>query len=599
MFGDFLSGLRLRTLGIIIAIVTVCLYAPFLSHPFVSLDDDYLIYNNPDVKEMTSQTIKHVFTSYDPQLYIPLTFVSFQVDTKLFGMSPLAFHLTNLLLHIGNALLILWIIRRLTGKNFIAFFTAFFFAIHPLQTEAVLWASARKDTLAGFFFLLSIAFYLRYREQNYSRRYWGSVAAFFLGLLSKVSIIPLPFVLLLIDWWEEKKITKHMLLEKIPYLLLCALFGVIAIIGKATLFASASGSAVIALIPGKSTLFYLWKIFVPVGFSVIYPQSADFSTGMISLIAGALALIGSGFFLFYAFIKGKNRIAAFAVAWYLLLLLPSFSTSWKNGFLYFASDRYAYLAATGIFFLVAWRLDELNSKTNRSYGTAVAIAFSIALIPLTLLQSRTWASSAEMYRTVLRQYPDSVMALNNLGMELDRQEKTAEANDLYRKAIAAEPNNTLAYFNLAAHAGKAGNIDEAVGHYRKAIDVLAPEELTSRKEFTRFFWLADKMDDLGQEADATTLLKKLIAFAPSNGDAHGRLGFHLDRHGHAEEAIKELEEALRLGTNDVRSLSVLGKILAEKGDLAKARIVFTRILSIDPDNEEARQYLSEIQRRVP
>ena len=143
------------------------IYSRSLWNDFVLWDDDYLIVHNPLIRSLSPHAIWTAFTSYDPELYIPLTFLSYQLNYLIGGLHPFIFHLTNLLLHGINAMLISRIAFKLSQKNvWITAAAGLLFAVHPLHTEAIVWASARKDVLASTFFLVSLFLYLRYRESD-------------------------------------------------------------------------------------------------------------------------------------------------------------------------------------------------------------------------------------------------------------------------------------------------------------------------------------------------------------------------------------------------------------------------------------------------
>src|SRR3989338_4850543 len=177
--------------GVLFAALFI-VYGHSLWNGFVNWDDGLLIYENPIVQEFSFRSIYTAFTSYDPELYIPLTLLSYQWNHVVGGLNPFVYHLTNLILHAFNALFVAWIALLLGKNKWIAAVTGLIFALHPLHTEAVVWASSRKDVLAAFFALLSIGLYLLYQESGDRRSYLGSLVMFLLALLSKVSVILLP-----------------------------------------------------------------------------------------------------------------------------------------------------------------------------------------------------------------------------------------------------------------------------------------------------------------------------------------------------------------------------------------------------------------------
>lgn len=511
-----LRRLTANHVSVAIVLLALAAFAPGVGNAFVSLDDNYLIYANPAVQSMTWKNIIHVFTSYDPQLYIPLTFLSWQINAALFGMNPAALHLVNLLLHCVNAVLAFLILRRLSGSILIAAVAATLFAIHPIQTEAVLWAAGRKDLLSGLFLLLSTHAYLRYRENDAKRSLNWSVVFFALGLLSKISVVTLPVWLLVIDWLQKRRFDRRMFMEKSPYAVPAVILGVIAVVGKTRVLGS-SGTLLNILLPAKSAVFYLRKFLWPSGLSVIYPYAgqphdltAEFawSFGIIAALA-AVAL-----FCF----RGRNRMISFGIGTYFLLLAPSFTTFWKNGFLYFASDRYVYLASIGFFAVVGLLADRLKNTLDRTRAGAafpILCASAIAaLLPTTWAQGKVWSDTEALYRNVLRAYPDSVMAQTNLGLELQLLGNLAEAREHYERAMELDPHSVHAYFNLAALENKEGNRAEAEKLYVAIVDAFGPLQVATASDIKPFLWLTRRLNDLNRPHDAERLFNRLNSLAP-------------------------------------------------------------------------------------
>src|SRR3990167_4725209 len=265
-------------------LISFLIYGSALNNDFVLWDDHYLIVGNPIVKEISLWSLKEAFKTFDPELYIPATLMSYQIDHLLWGMNPFGFHLTNLVLHTMNALLVtvfIQLLMRRSPYHLLPVLCGLLFLVHPLHTEAVAWASARKDVLSSFFFLLSVCSYLQWREREKKEERSGkllysfSIFAFALGLLAKVSIIILPVILLLIEWLQGRSLREKTLwIEKIPYIFLSVLFGIAALGGKQ----GNSGLLFEKILIGcKATVFYITKLFWPTGLSVLYPYTENIS----------------------------------------------------------------------------------------------------------------------------------------------------------------------------------------------------------------------------------------------------------------------------------------------------------------------------------
>src|SRR3989344_4256763 len=197
-------------------LLAMLIYGSSLGNGFVQWDDGLLIYENPAIRGITWTNLKTIFTTYDPELYIPLTLFTYQVDYLIAGTHAAFYHFHALILHTLNVLLVLWFLKRLTGKTALAVVIGLVFMVHPLHTEAVAWSSARKDLLATMFFLLSIIAYMRYREAEKKLLYSASLCAFLLGLLAKVTVLTLPAVLLLFDWKRDGNISRRSLIASLP-----------------------------------------------------------------------------------------------------------------------------------------------------------------------------------------------------------------------------------------------------------------------------------------------------------------------------------------------------------------------------------------------
>ncbi len=473
----------------ILIVVTFIVYAMQLRNGFVTFDDDILVFNNPVVHAMTLSNIWFVFTHFDPELYIPFTFLIYQAEWFIGGGSPLAFHIVSLILHIANALLVMELLWFLTERRVLAFACAMIFAVHPLNTEAVSWISAQKDLLSSFFFLLSLLTY----SHNHRRI---SVLTFTLGLLSKVSIISLPLILILIDIYRGRVINRRALIEKIPYVLVALLFGIIALFGKHDVITGA-GPVTYILIGAKGVTLSLLHFFWPVHLSVLYPYTKTVVWSSPDL---AFPLIASFALLAIAVIAARrNKMILLGFGFFLLTLLPTFSNIVKAGDLYVTSDRYMYLPMIGLLILGAFLFRNSLTKTQIFLLLLVSCFFAVTAHT----QSLIWENTQTLFEHVLAVSPDSSLAHNKVGSQLfdngyiDAAEKEfrtsltlkenprahynlglvfLERNDFAnaviqnQKAIALEPTYAPAHVNLGYIFWKQGNLAEAKKHFRIAIE---------------------------------------------------------------------------------------------------------------------------------
>lgn len=441
--------------GIAILVFAVFGYAASTAH-FVALDDFKLIVGNPLLQHLDWSSLKGVFTSYDPDLYVPLTLLSYQFDRILAGgFEPWMFHLTNLVLHAVNSVLVCVFIGQLSKKRGVGIIAGLLFAVHPLQTEAVLWVSARKDLLSTFFFLVAAITYLKQKRGV-------SITAFLCGLLSKVSIVPLPVILLLIDWYQGKQMSMK---DKIPYCILSFIFGVVALIGMEG--ATDLGWVLLPL-ASRAVWFYMQKLILPIHLSALVPFTDSVSWANPSLAVSFFCILC--IFCFVWILRKKYPLLTFTTAWFLLMLVPSFGNFEKGNEypidIYLASDRYAYIPSIAFVFLVA---TGVYARTPRIRNAVVFCILCILCI-LSFSQSKTWRTTPELYLNVMKHYDNSHLAHNNIAALLIEQGAIDPALIELKKSIAIKPN-TRAYFNLGRIAELRNDAATALKMYDASLSI--------------------------------------------------------------------------------------------------------------------------------
>ena len=192
---------------LLLILLTFGTFRSVLKHEFVKYDDDKYVTENPHITGgITPQSVVWAFTRHHSYMWHPLTTLSHLLDYQLFGLNPFGHHLTSLLLHIANILLLFWVLKRLTGSAWPSAFVAVVFAVHPLQVESVAWVSERKNVLSALLWILTIAAYTRYAERPGISRYSLVVLTFSLGLMAKPVVVTLPCVLLVLDYWPLQRL---------------------------------------------------------------------------------------------------------------------------------------------------------------------------------------------------------------------------------------------------------------------------------------------------------------------------------------------------------------------------------------------------------
>lgn len=545
----------------------VLVYLPSLRNGFVGWDDNLLITENSLVRGVTWEHVKAAFTRYDPELYIPLTFLSYQLDYAIWGMNPFGFHITNLIFHAANAALVFFLLVRLLKRfqpdssqapiihfPFGPLFVALLWAIHPLNTEAVVWASARKDVLSAFFFLLSLSLYLRSDDapQSWSLLpipYLLSFLSFFFGLLSKVTIATGPGVMLLIDWTTHRPVNRRRITLLLPFVVLSIIFLIVAAFGKET---GTSFAWEKALIGTKAFWFYLGKIAVPVGFSVLYPYTRPIalSTPDLFLSASGVLILVAATLMAY---RRRKHVVVLAILWYIALLVPTFNTIAKGHDelqdVYFASDRYPYIASIGVFLLIGFFLRPLYQWRGVH---AIIISLAVILGGLTMRQSLVWRDTPSLFRHVLAYYPNSHVAHTNVGVTLFQEGNIEGAMAEFRRALAIRPNG-MAYYNIGQIHLLREEPEEAMESFRRAIDV-SPMEVDS------YLYLSALLINRARFEEAERVLAAMFGIHPQNAQLYAKLGLVRARQGRWAEAHTAYQRALQLDPENVDVQRAIGEL---------------------------------------
>ncbi|MFA6039431.1 MAG: tetratricopeptide repeat protein [Candidatus Peribacteraceae bacterium] len=571
-------------------------FLPVLWNDFVDLDDFLLIVNNPAVQELSHRSMRRIFTSYDPELYIPFTLLSYQIEHALFGFTPAVFHLTSLVLHALNTALVFAAAYLLSARRkWAAFACALLFALHPLQVEAVAWASARKDVLSAFFFLLSLTLYLWSEGSGKKNVRWASIATFAGGLLSKASVLPLP-VILFAYLWKERKLSRASAQRLIPYVALSALFFLIALGGKTRNISSLPAWQQLLLF-FKGIAFSLQKAFLPWPLVPLYQQPAameplapDYLVPLLLVPALALAL----FFL------RKNRSLVFGAAFFFLLFLPSAATFMRNGMVFYFSDRYTYLALIGIFFPAGLAADRLYAGLRgnaRKVALGAGVAAIAALGFLTLRQQRVWESSETLYLHTVRIHPGS-MAYANLSILLYNEGKKEEAKAILAKAIAFAPEDPRFLPSMALVAEEEGNVPEALEILRHAAELLDRRPIYSMQDLRPYYQYGELLQREGRVTESIAVFEHAVTRAPELAEPHYNLGLQYQLASQPAKAEPEFARAAELYRYHLSALYHLAGVQAEQGKLAEAIATLERLTSMDPGFEKAQEHLVNLRRMV-
>src|SRR5438046_1755245 len=477
---------------VLVALVTFTAFWPALQNQFVDWDDSKNFVDNPQYRGLAGTHLRWMATTFHMGHYAPLTWMTLGLDHVLWGMNPLGYHLTSLLLQVANAVIFYVVVLqiltlalprladrgRALGAS--AGFAALVFAIHPQRVESVVWATERRDVLSGLFYLVTILVYLRAyaREAPGRRSYWLSVALFAFALLSKSMVVNLPVVLLILDvyplrrlggslgWWSEP--ARRVYVEKIPFVLLAAAASAIALMAQFSIHTVTSLAQL--SVPGRLAVsvyglsFYLWKTVAPVNLSPLYelppavnPWAPPFllSYGLVLAITVLVLAL-------------RRRVPGLPAAWvtYIVVLLPVLGIFQSGSQI--AADRYTYLAGPGWAILAGAGLLSCWHAT-RFLIPGCAVCLLVGLGVLTWNQVQVWHDSEKLWSHAAAIDPRSPVGQYSLGLALVRQGKLTEAIEHFKTALQIKPDYPDAHTNVGAALADQGKLAEAIDYYREAL----------------------------------------------------------------------------------------------------------------------------------
>lgn len=565
--------------GLLLAVAAVAVYYPALPGGFI-VDDNVLLTDNPLIR--ASDGLWRIwFTTQAPD-YWPLSHTSFWLEWRLWGLWPTGYRCTNVLLHIGEALLLWQILARLAVPG--AFVAALLFTVHPVNVETVAWIAQRKTLLSLLFCQLSLLSYQHVHNPGQSTRLSSntwlllSLLAFALAMLSKASVATYPLLLLCILWWQrplQRRDFAHLtlFLSVSAFFVLVNLWFRSATHGLGNPGRSATGLERL-LGAGAVPWFYLSKAFFPIDLILLYPEwEIDPTTWSWWLpLVASLALT-----LALALWPGKwSRPLLLIWACFCLALLPVMGFT-DVGYMQplVVADHYQHLALPFLLALLAaaWR-------TWQQGGSRLAAVVLMAVLAswsgIAWRHSRQFIDGKTLYEATLASNPRSWLAHTNLGSVLFGMGRWEESIAHYREAMRLRPDFAGSHFNLAVVLRRSGQAEEALAHFRQAIE-RKPDYHEAQ------YAVAVALAEGGRNNEAITAFERYLVMAPGNAEAHYNLATTLLATGRPGEAIPHLEETLRLQPNFAEAAFNLAGILMANGRLEEALPHYERALASRPD----------------
>ncbi len=534
---------------------------------FVNYDDDENVFENAVVeKGLSVDGVGWAFTHAQVANWIPLTTLSHMLDCQLFGPHPGGHHLVNVLWHAANAVMLFLVLRQMTGSMWRSGFVAAVFAIHPLRAESVAWVSERKDVLSGFFFLLTIAAYVRYVRKPSTVIYLTTVILLALGLMAKSMVATLPFVLLLLDYWPLGRLRNArqflgLVREKIPLFVLAA--------GDCLITARAPGLIVTAPIPMVerianaviSYVVYLRQMIYPAGLAAPYPMVQNGPPHWHVFLAFILLTVISAMVL-----AGRKRSPCLLMGWlwFLGMLFPVIGIIPISQDTAHA-DRYTYLPGIGLAIAGTWAMADWSARWKyRRVNLGILMTGVVTALALCArVQTSYWRNSESVWTRALACTSGNYVACYNMGEILLVKGNQDDSTVEFRKALEIKPDYVAALNNLGGNLAAKGAYKEAIAKYRKALEI---DPTYAIAHFNLGYALAAE----GQTDEAMIQYRKALEIKPDYANAHFGLGTAFFAQGKWEESVIQLRKGLEIKPDFPEARHSLVKALLRKGDFDEA-----------------------------
>ncbi len=607
---------------------------------FITFDDQLYVTENAHILNgITWQAIRWAFTTTYACFWHPLTMISIMLDFQLFGLNPHGYHLTNLLFHIANSLLLFFVLHRMTKAPWQSAFVAALFALHPLHVESVAWVAERKDVLSTFFWMLTMITYTYYIECPRIGTYLPVFAFFALGLMAKPMLVTLPFVLILLDYWplqrferkrsfrkkhaapskqragigervpvsiykgegktSRKNVLKTMVesdrpknnkdrwtfigflfFEKIPLLSLAAIFSVV------TFIAEQEGGAVRSL--GEISLgaritnaivsfvIYIAKTIWPAKLAIPYPHP-----GLRPLwqVLGAILLL---VIITITVIRTAKRLPYLAVGWlwFIGTLMPVIGIV-QVGY-HAMADRYTYIPLVGLFIMVAWGVPEILKNSRYRKVTLISSSALIlsSLSVLTWIQVGYWQNSITLSSHTLEATTDNYYVYYWRGLEYANLGNYGRAIRDYDKAIGIKPDYVGAYIRRAVAYAELGDYTQAISDYDKAIEIDPKSAATYNNRGVAYA-------KLGNNTQAISDYDRAIEIDPKNADFYNDRGVAREAIGNSNQAISDYTQAVTINPGNAKTYNNRGLAHRTLGNNRQAIADFNRAIEINPKYPDA------------
>ncbi|NWF57251.1 MAG: tetratricopeptide repeat protein [Syntrophaceae bacterium] len=613
------------SIGLVLFLVILGAYHESLPYPFLNFDDPYYIQANPYIRDLSWTGIKNIFSQPIVHNYFPLQILSYAFDYQLWNLNPFGYRLHNVLLHVLNAVLVFLLVKKIFSHLWVAFLTALFFGLHPVNVESVTWISERKNVLSMAFLLLSFLSYLYYQEESRPLRKKGFYAAslflFSLALMAKVSAVVLPGLLFIHDFCFFRERKWKMVKDKLPFLALAFFFSILAVwVYRASgdLAGYHGGSPYKTFLAmAKVFVEYIIYLVVPYHLDHLYwipiPQTVLERQVLLSMAAIFLLVL-----LAWRSYRA-DRFFFFWFGWFFISLLPVLNIV---PLIILRADRYMYLPAIGFFYLLALGLWKISRVENKPLQLPILLLCSLLVAGpyalLTMERNKIWKDTILFWEETLKKFPESATPYRFIGALYAQRGEREKAISYYQAGLRWNPKDAQLLNGLALVHKSKKDLEKAefLLVQAKGID---PELGDTYNNLGMIYMDRDDLEK------AEKYLRSALEKDTRNAPARANLGVIYFRQGALDKAIEELEKAVALSPGSIEpylnlalihkekglldkakshlqqgldydpqahaALLLLGRIFLEEGKIPEARYYFTRAYKVNPQDPDTRYFL--------
>jgi len=595
---------QLTLASLVLVALQFLVFGPALDNEFLKYDDDVYIYDNANIQTLKTANVAWMFARPYYRSYTPLTLLSHAVDYKLWGNNPRGHHLTSILLHGVNAVLVFLLGLMLlhaarlapggkppgvsgtpmlfadTESMVGAFAASLLFSLHPMRVESVAWVSDRKDLLVALFALLCCMTYLKYDAYRGTKRalqwYLGSLFFFSLALLSKSIAVVVPAVLIFLDmlllhWQKRGSKCTSLMAEKIPFLVLSFAFGILAIAAanesQLSDIVAKLSTTQRALLPFYSIVFYPAKMVWPADLTPVYD-----APGIPLMVLAAILCIG---FTVFTIISARRGREGWLLAWlcYIVTIVPTI-TGLSAGIQPWA-DRYSYLPTISLMLLIGggvrglWEKYQHRGVFARGLIAVLCATLVLACGRLSAEQLPVWQNAEMLWRYAIGVTPEVPMPYANLGVVLESKGDHDGALKMYTKAVALEPHYADALYNMGITYEAKQLVDSAASSYAKAI-------AADRTYADAYVNLGNMYVRGGRLDDGIRLFEQAIKLDGSDPDPYYDMGIAFYYKGDRVKALECFQTAIKYSPNYANAYHNMGIVFVDTGNNDAAMESFVR-----------------------